>query len=498
MELIKLVLEMGLLVASMRDPLRMSYSYVADRHDETLSKIEQFIAGMKVTPIECWEEEEKEFCSFLTTRVDAASPGIEWAADSALSFLRMKKAAAFVSDLVAFSQRFVDFQQAGVRLIPKEQALLRQELASLKERVRGLEWSGKKDALTQIGKLETAMPTFGSRSWCNPVRRLFTRLFASKPRVLAATLPVGISNEGNSCFLASAVQLILRNPILEEALIQDWVEGGPAREFGEFLFNYREAQKSGQTTISGIGKLRGALSRLSGNDEFVTGQWDANEVLRTLISDEKSALFKRLQEKGYLLTETVRRYYAPPEGSLPIEGGDLFYDAKENRYYSENRSIRPAQLEVELSESDAGKSLGALTSTIWTSSLAGSEPARYLMQDLETRPCNPLCQKTSWSNASPDSLQVSLKRWAYTGAGVKVSAPISVKEVEDIQIGDAKVPMKLVGFTLHSGSTAGGHWISYSAENGCYTCNNDSQVSRITREEFLARAQSASDLFFAK
>ncbi len=500
MELIKWMLEMSLLVAPIRDPFRVPAPELqtAVRHAETLLKIEQFFAGVKLTPVETWEEEEAEFCSFLTTRVDAPCPEIEQAMDRVLSFLQMKKAASLVSDLVAYSQRFVDFQKAGVHLIPQEERLLKDELATLKERACGLEWSGKERALSQIGKLERALPTLASKPVCNPIRRFFTRLFASKQSAPAGALPVGIPNEGNSCFLASALQLILKNPVLEEALIEEWTEGGPSREFGEFLFNYREAQKSGQTTVSGIGKLRNALCRLSGSNEFATGQWDANEVFRTLIADEKSPLFKRLQEKGYLLTESVRRYYAPPEGALPRPGGDLVLDAELNRYYSENKSIRPAQLEVELTEADAGKPLGALIGAIWTTSLEGSEPACYQMQDLETHPCNPLFQKTAWSNPAPTQAMVSLKRWAYAGSGVKVNAPISVKEVEEIQIGDAKVSMKLIGFTLHSGSTNGGHWVSYSADNGAYFCNNDSRITRISREEFLARAQGASDLLFAK
>lgn len=481
----------------------------AIRHAETLLKIQLFFTGIQKTPNCSSEDEETEFLSFLTTRVDPALPEIEKAAERTLSYLQMKKLSAqislFVGDLVSFSQKIVDLQSAGIDLSPEEMKAVQEELASLKSRVQKFQWKGKEKSLAQIGKLEMALPAMATASPCiSGINGIFhwisSKLFAAKTTlkgVVAAT-PIGILNEGNSCFIASAIQLILLDPILEEALIEEWVQGGPAKEFGEFLFNYREAEKNGQKTVRGIGKLRRALSRLSGNNEFDAGQWDANEVLRTLIADERSALFQKLQQKGYLITETVRRYYEPPTGEIPREGGDLHYDPLLKVYYSEREALRPAQVELEVRDSDANKPLGNLIDAIWRFSLEESEPGNYEMQDLQKKPCKPLFQKTGWSNQTPDSLTISLKRWAYAGAGVKVDVPILVSEIEKIQIGESKVPMRLIGFTSHSGSTSGGHWISYSARNGSYTCNNDSRISTISREEFLLHAQKASDLLYEK
>ncbi len=477
----------------------------AIRQSETLLKMQLFLKGIRQTPLEESEEEEKEFLSFLTTQIDTPCLEIEEAAERVLAFLQLKK---LVGDLMLFSQKFIELQNTDVKLSSFELSSLKEELSALKGRVQPLNWSGKEDALSQIGKLERAMPTleksgkFFTQAGFSftPVRQIiqfFSQIFTSKPPILGS-MPIGIPNEGSSCFLASAVQLILKDPVLEEALIQDWLEGGEAREFGEFLFFYREAQKEGKTTIRGIGKLRDALCRISKNDGFSSGQWDANEVLRTLISDEKSPLFQRLLEKGYFVTETVRRFYEPPLGAVPLEGGDLLYDPERSVYYSERKTLRPAQIEVELSLSDAGKPIGELIGAVWSSSLEGSEPGNYLMQDQQTLPCTPLVQRTEWSNTAPHSVLVSLKRWAYAGAGIKIASLIQVKEIEEIPIGDAKVLMKLAGYTLHSGSTGGGHWISYSSERGRYTRNDDGRVTEVSQEEFLIQAQGASDLIFCK
>lgn len=490
------------------------------RQAETLLKIQLFFQGIKKTPLDSWEEEEREFLAFLTNRVDLPCPEIEQAADRTLSYLQMKKkgfeVSRLVADLVAFSQGFVDVQTAGTLLSSEELKPIKETLGALKDRVEALNWNGKEGALNQIAKLEKAMPSLQKTKGISIKAgifelpgikcfiRFFTKLFASKPRAEAVSQPlkgpspIGIPNEGATCFLASAVQIILKNPILEEALIQEWAEGGPAREFGEFLFNYREAQKAGQLTVSGIGKLRQALSRLSGNDEFLRGQWDANEVIRTLISDEKSPLFQRLQEKGYFLTESVRRYYEPPRGMTPIANGDLAYDPERGAYYSERASLRPPQIEVELSASDAGKSMNDLIGRVWAFSLEGSDSGNYQMQDGKKHPCKPLYQKTNWNTAAPNFLTVSLKRWAYAGAGVKVDVPVKAAEIEEIRIGQSKVSMKLAGFALHSGGTGGGHWVSYSAQNGSYTCNNDGRVYPVTRETFLSHAQKGSEFFYEK
>lgn len=472
------------------------------RHAEALLEMQLFYAGIKITPPALWKEEEAEFLSSFSRHLDLPCPEIRRTFDQTIRYLRMKKISEEVSsavlDLQLFSKKVVDWQKSGVQLCPGDLSQARQELSTLKSRFNGFKWSGQERVQTQIGKLERALPTLEADCGINLLGRIYSTLLSSVPRALAATPPIGIPNEGNSCFLASAIHLILKDPVLEEALIQEWMDGGPAREFGEFIFNYREAQKSGQATLAGIGKLRDALCRLSGNDEFRLGQWDANEVLRTLVSDELSPLFQRLQQRGYFIEESVRRYYEPPAGCTPLEGKDLLQDPETGLYYSERKVLRPAQIEVEVSASDRGTRMGDLIARVWHVSLEGSEPGNYPMRDGQELPCKPLFQKTEWSYPVPDRITVSLKRWAYAGAEVKVDAPIAVSEIEQIQVGNEQVAMRLAGFTLHSGNTGGGHWISYTAENGRYTCNNDSRISSISREEFLFHAQKASDFSYEK
>ncbi len=303
-------------------------------------------------------------------------------------------------------------------------------------------------------------------------------------------MPIGIPNEGDTCFIASALQLILKDPILEEALIEEARDGGDAREFGEFLQNYRNAQKSGKPYVTGVKKLRDALCRISRNPAYKSSQWDANEVFRTLVSDESSSLYQRLLKKGYFITESVRRYYVPPENETPHEESGLIYDPERGTYYSEREARRPAQIEVALVDSDAGKPIKELIDAAWVHSIEG-EPGNYLMQSQKTVPCEPLFQAMHW-DVAPNSIMVSLKRW--DESRTKVGALIQVKE--EISIGN--VPMRLAGFTLHSGSTGGGHWISYSSENGRYTCNDDGTITEISQEEYLSYAQGASDLLYQK
>ena len=308
--------------------------------------------------------------------------------------------------------------------------------------------------------------------------------------------PVGISNEGDTCFIAAALQLILKEPLLIQALCEEML--GDSGEFGKFFINYQIADSMSQGPVAGVGALRKAMVLASKNEDFLTGQWDANEVLRSILSDENSTLYGRLQKKGYFIKETVRRYYKVPEGHRPCNEEDLKLNPATELYYSEKITARPPWLEIDLSSTDENLALDALMGRFFKAQIQlDSEPGNYDLFNNEGErvsrcPCPIRFVKSSW-NCMPDLIRVNLKRW--DPYGHKIETPIQVESLVKLP----GITMQLVGFTWHIGSAlAGGHWVSFALHNGKYYCFDDHAVTPISEEEFLKQAKNGSDFLLQK
>jgi len=194
------------------------------------------------------------------------------------------------------------------------------------------------------------------------------------------------------------------------------------------------------------------------------------------------------------VNETVRRYYALPLGYKPVPESDLQLDCASDFYYSQHTALRPAQLELELSEEDWGREIGQLIAHSWKVSLKGSEPGYYKMQDGRDHACTPLYSQLLWDKI-PQRLVISLKRFSFADTGVKLEIPLEVQSTERIQ----EAPFRLVGFTQHSGATLeSGHWISFTAEGNRYFRNDDSNIEEIEKEFFLQNARLACDLIYER
>ncbi len=312
--------------------------------------------------------------------------------------------------------------------------------------------------------------------------------------------PIGIFNdEGNTCFIASALQLILKDPALTAAIIDDALNSGDSHELGEFLLNYQEAQKE-QTPVHGVNSVRATMARLSGQSRFAKGQWESNEVLRSVISNENSSLFKSLEDKGYFVRESVRRYYTIPDGYQVVEGDDLHWDDSLG-FYSEQVVSNPGFAEILLSNEDENVPLGSFLERFFSENdLEGAGAGVYMMTDLVSempsgQPCEPRFSITSWDRI-PDLIRLNLGRWNH--AMQKVTVPVQVEETMKVSIGGQEQTLQVIGFTKHGGTTQGGHWISYTMVDGHYYELSDQWKKEITQAEYLKAAQLGSEFVLRK
>ncbi len=305
-----------------------------------------------------------------------------------------------------------------------------------------------------------------------------------------ATLPpIGIPNEGNTCFIAAALQAeVFTDPVIEKALWNAWKEGRPIAEFGKLVHAYRTMQDGVPSDGIHVGELRNALERVSHNVSFLGGQHDSNEVMTHVIDALHDDILR--VDPNYFCHQTVTKTWVVPAGLKLAPGESLVRRSQENENHGELEV--PFQPGINLPQM-VGLCLEGRDQLDEDSGLkiriAGREP--YV-----ARECT---YSTKWDRR-PSQLSIELKRYRYdpkTQTRMKIKDKVAVPMQMRLGarfFGDQTKcqDYELGSFIQHDGeSPETGHYIAYAKINGRYWRMSDSDCTEVTLEQFQEEAQSA-------
>lgn len=303
------------------------------------------------------------------------------------------------------------------------------------------------------------------------IKNIFTKIdeFLFGPPVESLPIaqencPVGIDQQGNTCFLAAACQaLILTNPDLIEVLRQSSAleeqqgraESKPLRPIRRFIREYRRAQRGGRT-CQRVNELRTLFPQFAG-----TGQHSASEFFRDLLNH--AVINERLTTQGIIVPYQT--------WSEPVGGGERTGEGVSHTCILTLYSNRPNIGMGELLEN-------------WSQSVTETPPRIERQQLL----------------GAPPLLYLEVTR-----AHDHLRDPIDINSLATVTMPtDPPTRYGLKSFVFHIGSPIRGHYVAFTRVQGTdgrfyYTYTNDDATPRaISEAEFLEKASTAAILVYEK
>lgn len=315
--------------------------------------------------------------------------------------------------------------------------------------------------------------------------------------------PVGMPNLGNTCWLNSLVQVLLKqNSDLAATLL------GP-----KFLHSYCEAQRKGKgLPEETINDLRARWKDLTGSNIFLNNaQHDPTEALTLLLL---TPLAKPFNHK-----ETIARVW---KNESQVSDADIIQAIQEQKnsngtekYGFPVQSVQKGILRGDASQDfngvvnvgyQQGRSLKDLINNKLTKTEGGPKE-REIDTNRGVAVLNKQSATVKWGETLPYLMFQVRKMESDDHADrqqvintVKKTAPLNeVEEMielspEHFSDGQAHA-YKLQGFICHSGTAIDqGHYMAYERRNGKYYWCNDSVIKEISRDAFLEAAKSGSQL----
>lgn len=178
-----------------------------------------------------------------------------------------------------------------------------------------------------------SQPLFGCNAVC-PECANMTSGAAPEPEISTCPQPSGIAQAGNSCWMASLLQIIMLTPeVLKNAL-------KTAHVFTTVQTEYVSACKSSDSIASGkTSEIRKEILRLTDDIEPECNERDSIEVLQKFASMGLN--------KGILLDEFPIRQYEPSQSHSITGDIALVYYVRENQPWQHQNRVGNISLELE-------------------------------------------------------------------------------------------------------------------------------------------------------
>ncbi len=291
--------------------------------------------------------------------------------------------------------------------------------------------------------------------------------------------PGGLSNRGNTCYLASALQLFAQgynghlsgeDPVLLY-LIPVLADLTAGESFGE------------------MGEVATVLFNAHVSDVPVGEMGCALEVFEQLVNRLEGPSIVTHAQVLPLGEERVIAA-ADPAGDMP--GADEIYRMIEDRML-----ILPV-VDVEgVVSSNLNLCLRHLLST-------EQEKVRFQRDGNLVEAAQGIQEGRLDVSTLPDILPIGLRRQTFVaGAAVKIEADIAVDDIwlmpkECLSKEETTVAYQLIGFIRHSGNASGGHYTAYVLRGDTWYCADDSNVYAVALDAAHAQARQALVLLFKR
>lgn len=277
--------------------------------------------------------------------------------------------------------------------------------------------------------------------------------------------PIGIPNQGNTCFAASWMQLVANNELLSKVYEGYFPQGHFARDL---LDEYHAVQKAAAKNLESslqpenIIRLREALGgglRQQDANEFANALHNRMEISSKGKIGNKKFAAKIIEYKTHLKSAQV-----------------------EERPYSASRTteyIFPS-LELNFDPNDANPSLSSMMDYTHVNQINDRGTHRVSRYFAEV----PNIFVYRFARLEGRQLNTT-----------EVDLPFH-HEITDTS-GQRGV-LQLQGFVRHTGNTGGGHYISYLVQNGKFWLINDSKTTEISPANYLLAARHAAAALYSR
>ena len=262
----------------------------------------------------------------------------------------------------------------------------------------------------------------------------------------------GIPNTGNSCFAASALQLLLAsNYMAASQQVDDWEAVKDKAPVAYTLHKYNVKHTTGEPlNMNDMSDVFRRVKDKTTNDLFNGGQQDSSELVLWILS--------RLKEEAKVLK--IRLY----DELLNIQH-EVFIYPNSSQYRISNSS----QNQIVLSFTDSIVNEDTVT-------FARLVEENFKDEDIEAD--EPITRKTRFSSDKLSSTLIFAIN--YLTYDKKTYEPIKLRNSVEIpsyvEILNKYYELKSV--VVHSGSSGGGHYYAYSRYNGKWWLFNDSQARK--------------------
>lgn len=292
----------------------------------------------------------------------------------------------------------------------------------------------------------------------------------------------GLQNIGNTCFMNSSLQLILRSDDLINFFTSNNFKSDVLNTFKKFIEEYKSSKLLKGNSIHPIKKLIEKKSK-----EFCGyNQEDSHEFYIHFLD---------------LLDEEIKKEFATKNKDSDNENLiEKIYDTKlkttflseetkdKSEIISNNRLIninfKPSEAYIELSE--------CLRRVVLIEKLDGDCKWKP-----EGKKKGQKANKITHPINFPKYLTVLLIRYQHVnGYAKKLNININTKQYWKSNVFPANKYYKFCGFVLQSGSMRGGHYVSYIEKNGKWWLCDDGRISVVSYGTAINRSRQAYMLLF--
>ena len=283
----------------------------------------------------------------------------------------------------------------------------------------------------------------------------------------------GLNNFGNTCFMNSALQIIIHCDKLTDVLLSHNFSNKLSHVYKNFLLEYQKGKVIAPNELKSV--IGNKFKIFKG-----TNQQDSHEFMINFLDflDDNFKLDFESDNNKNIIPELFDCTVKTITKSLTTNE----QSSKEDPVRFLCVSILPDKKNITLED--------CLNNFIGNNN--------DIIENWEAPSKNHVSAKqTHIITKFPKYLIFQIKRYSFgNGKGEKLNADVIVRETWKCDLFPDNIYYELKGFIFQSGSLNGGHYVSYVKIKGTWYCCNDSNISIITVEFAIKLASQAYLLFY--